>query len=150
MLEISQEDIAAIVSLVFTTTLDVEVEAAEGPPPSGGEVASSLVGITGNWDGAVIVACERALAVRFARAMFGISDEEVGESDINDALGELVNMIGGNLKSMLPPPCHLSLPTVVAGREYRVRLPGAKVVRELDFAANGARLRIAIAERAAA
>jgi chemotaxis protein CheX len=148
MLEITNDDISSIVSLVFDATLGITVDNTAKLPPEA-ETASSLVGITGNWDGAVIVACARPLATRLATAMFGIDESAVGEDDVNDALGELVNMIGGNFKSMLPPVCSLSLPTVVEGRNYRVRVPGAKVVRELDFGASNEHLRVTVVERAA-
>jgi chemotaxis protein CheX len=146
MLELTNEDIEGLVANVFLATLGIEVASA-GPPVPGGEVSSSLVGITGTWDGAVIVACDRDLAVRFAMAMFALAESEVSDDEINDALGELANMVGGNFKSMLPPICNLSLPTVVEGREYRVRLPGADVVRELDFGVGAAHVRVTVAER---
>jgi len=46
------------------------------------------------------------------------------DDDVCDALGELVNMIGGNLKSVLPPGESLSIPTVVEGSHYSVRICG--------------------------
>ncbi|TIC83622.1 chemotaxis protein CheX [Nocardioides sp. GY 10113] len=43
-------------------------------------------------------------------------DEPLDDADLADAVGELVNMVGGSLKSILPGPSALSLPTVAAGR----------------------------------
>ena len=40
---------------------------------------------------------------------------EPAEADIADALGEIANVIGGNLKSTLPGPSLLSLPVVTTG-----------------------------------
>ena len=40
---------------------------------------------------------------------------DVTEVDQQDVASELVNMIGGNLKSLLPGPSFLSLPTIVSG-----------------------------------
>jgi chemotaxis protein CheX len=37
---------------------------------------------------------------------------DVTQSDIVDAVGELANVIGGNVKALLPQPCQLSLPHV--------------------------------------
>jgi two-component system chemotaxis sensor kinase CheA len=51
--------------------------------------------------------------------------EAPGEIDGNvcDALGELVNQIGGNLKFALPPGVQISIPMVVLGSDYSFRLP---------------------------
>src|SRR3546814_11558410 len=40
---------------------------------------------------------------------------EITPEDVTDAIGELVNMIGGNVKSLMPEPSILSLPMVAAG-----------------------------------
>lgn len=146
MLEVSSEDIASIVGSVCESTFGVdataiETEANEGP------VSSALVGITGEWDGAVLVDCTPELARVLAGTMFGIAADDVGRDQVEDTLGELANMIGGNLKALLPPPCSLSLPTVVEGRHYRVRVPGATTVRNLRFALPAGELRVIVAER---
>ena len=57
-----------------------------------------------------------------------MSDEE-----LLDALGELVNIIGGNLKAYLPQPCHLSLPAAVGGWDYMLRFPGSHEVSQVVF-----------------
>ncbi len=44
----------------------------------------------------------------------GMEVDEVTEDDVADALGELANMIGGNVKSILPELSALSLPHVHA------------------------------------
>ena len=47
--------------------------------------------------------------------MFDVEIEEVSPADVLDAVGELVNIVGGNLKGMLPSPTGLSLPSVTDG-----------------------------------
>ena len=44
--------------------------------------------------------------------MFSIEKGQVTDEEINDALSEMINIIGGNLKSLLPQPNQLSLPMV--------------------------------------
>jgi len=53
--------------------------------------------------------------------MLGLVDSAAGtpDEDVADAVGELVNMIGGNVKSLMPGPSVLSLPVVAAGRVAR-------------------------------
>jgi chemotaxis protein CheX len=49
--------------------------------------------------------------------------DEVGAEDVADVLGEMANIIGGNVKSMLPDGCFLSLPQVVMAPETITRYP---------------------------
>lgn len=148
MLDVSSEDIASIVRTVFEATFAMNVEEAAPEPATSGAVSSALVGISGQWDGAVIVDCSAGVATDLAGIMFGLPPDQVAKDHVEDTLGELANMIGGNLKALLPPPSGLSLPTVVEGRDYRVRVPGAEVVRDLWFALPDGRLRVLVAERA--
>lgn len=150
MLDVSPQEIASIVRSVFEATFEIHAESALVDLSSSGSVSSSLVGIAGNWDGAVIVDCSPGVAADLASIMFGLAPAEVQRDHIEDTLGELANMIGGNLKALLVPPCTLSLPTVVEGRDYRVRVPGASIVRDLHFRLPGGRLRVIVAERGVA
>ena len=68
--------------------------------------------IVGAWRGAVVLSCSLEYARSMAAGMFGAEPDTLSAADVNDALGELGNVIGGNLKQLLPSPCHLSLPAV--------------------------------------
>jgi chemotaxis protein CheX len=74
------------------------------------EVMRASVQIRGDWDGAVTLEMSPAAALTAARTM--LTAEEVEHEDVLDALGELVNMIGGNIKSLLPSGSALGLPMV--------------------------------------
>src|SRR5262245_14915283 len=83
----------------------------------------AAISVTGAWDGHVVVSSSRNAAVGVAAAMLQMEPDEVTDADILDAAGELVNVIGGNVKSLLPQPSNLSLPiTSDSGRH--VRYPG--------------------------
>jgi chemotaxis protein CheX len=83
------------------------------------------VSITGAWDGHVIVSTSEAASVAIAAAMLDLDADAVSEADILDAAGELVNVVGGNVKNVMPAPTHLSLPmTTQAG--LRLRYPGTR------------------------
>ncbi len=92
------------------------------------------VEIFGEWMGEVTVSCSDVLAERLATLMFG---EPPRKNDINDALGELANMLGGNIKAFLPQPCHLSLPVVapidpgLRGETYGFEYAGEPLVVRL-------------------
>jgi chemotaxis protein CheX len=88
--------------------------------------------ITGEWNGTVCVACSRAAARRVTSVMFEIPDEDLGETDVRDAVGELVNVVGGNIKGLLPGPTVLSLPKVVEGGELSLP-PHLELAQEVRF-----------------
>jgi chemotaxis protein CheX len=79
---------------------------------------ASLTGtvfISGQWNGLVSLTCSSLAATRAASLMFDADLEKVSSADVIDAVGELVNIVGGNLKGMLPSPTGLSLPSVTDG-----------------------------------
>ena len=59
--------------------------------------------------------------------------------DVADAWGELVNMIAGNLKALVPPPSQVSLPSVVEG-DLLQRFTHGVWYQDEEFRAEKARL----------
>ncbi|GAA3871762.1 hypothetical protein GCM10022243_41290 [Saccharothrix violaceirubra] len=76
-----------------------------------GDLAAS-VSVAGAWEGTLVVSCTDDASREVASALFAMPVSEVTPADIGDALGELANVLGGNVKSMLPSPSTLSLPEV--------------------------------------
>jgi len=74
--------------------------------------ARAHIKISGKWQGIVSVVMERNLARQLAEKMFSLEKADASKEEINDAISEMTNMIGGNLKSLLPQPSQLSLPIV--------------------------------------
>lgn len=61
------------------------------------------------------VQMDRPQADVLVRALLRLEpQEEVGPEDLADAFGEIANVVGGNLKSLLPEHAVLSLPTVAS------------------------------------
>lgn len=52
------------------------------------------------------------LAQTMACEMFQMQPDEISSSEVHDAVGEIANMIGGNIKGMNDEDCNLSLPCV--------------------------------------
>lgn len=126
----SAEDLCELVSAVWTSFLGDELFAAidgVGADHSHDVVAS--VSISGAWHGHLLIATSVTTAEAVARLMFGMEDEPVGTEETADAVGELANIIGGNVKSMLPEPSSLSLPQVVIGATL-LSLPSAHIRSE--------------------
>jgi chemotaxis protein CheX len=78
---------------------------------------SAVVTVSGGWQGVVTIEMDDAVARPVTAHMLDIpASTEATDSDVADAVGELVNMIGGNIKSLMAGPSVLSLPSVAAGR----------------------------------
>jgi chemotaxis protein CheX len=124
-----------IVRHVFQTMMCLDVTDRDGaePPPTAGTSYTAAIYLTGLWNGAVMFDCGGVEAAEWTGRLLGIAAAECTRDDIHDALGELANMIGGNLKSSLPHGEGLSMPSVVAGRDYALRVCGAAVLLERAF-----------------
>ena len=111
---------------VFSMMLAMEVEPLEPysqdePKPYDGVV--SLVTFTGEWIGAGMFCCHEDLACMIGAAMLGHEVKQI-DSDVLDGIGEMANMIIGNLKEQLEGktgPLALSIPTVVYGKNFSTR-----------------------------
>lgn len=112
---------------VFSTMLGLEVTARE-PRIAQGNMGPSfgvaaLVGLAGPWIGNGSVDCSATLACTIAGAMLGTEYQAVND-DVLDAMGEVANMIIGNVKTSaeaMVGPLDLSIPTVVYGRNFTTR-----------------------------
>jgi chemotaxis protein CheX len=83
------------------------------PGEPAGDAVSGWVEIVGPWTGAVVLTCGDTTAQRLARHLLREHAPEVlDEEDVADALGELANVVGGNVKAALPGPSVLGLPEV--------------------------------------
>ena len=85
------------------------------PMPGGrpDDALSSWVEIVGPWNGAVVLTCGRSTAEELSRCLLKEHAPPVlYDEDIEDALGELANVVGGNVKAVLPGPSVLGLPEV--------------------------------------
>ncbi|GAA0742810.1 chemotaxis protein CheX [Dactylosporangium roseum] len=129
----TEDDLQVIAEQVWSSYLDLDGASPLVPTPAEKHVAdvTASVSVTGAWRGHVLVSCSDAAARNVAAALLGIEFDEVTEEDVADALGELANIIGGNVKSLLPEPCALSLPHVhVEGASGRY--PAVTEVCHLD------------------
>jgi chemotaxis protein CheX len=85
-------------------------------PLTGGpadDAVSSWVEIVGPWTGTVVITTARATAEELARCLLKEHAPPVLDAeDVEDGLGELANVVGGNVKAVLPGPSVLGLPEV--------------------------------------
>jgi len=141
------EDVAGIAEAVWQSYLgEIHVGIVESgvlqPRPEDDTIAAYVL-VGGAWQGGVVLACEHTTAQRLASAMFGIPGP-VAESDLGDAVGELANVLGGNVKSLLPQPSAISLPVVTASSVYGPEPPDARDVCTLDLLWQGESLSLLV------
>jgi chemotaxis protein CheX len=149
-MEISDDDIREIVANICTSLLDMPVEATEKAPerPIHAHTYTSSVWITGAWEGALSVDFSEPLAHRMTEAMFGMEKGEAAREEILDALGEVANVAGGNVKALVPSPTQLSMPSVTEGVDYVVKVPGTTVANHVGFSCEGEPLVVTVLRRA--
>ncbi|MDP9417307.1 MAG: chemotaxis protein CheX [Actinomycetota bacterium] len=125
--ELSSDDVVSVIEQVWESFL--------GEPPlpdyaepgdvfaAGGERVTALISVTGGWDGHVVLETTVPLGVAVAAVLMGVEEADVESADVADAVGELVNIIGGFIKSLAPGPSALSLPLVLRGRDSHTSAP---------------------------
>lgn len=83
---------------------------------------TGMVGFAGIYSGVISIHCPVELALKITSSMLGMECDEVNE-DLNDAIGEIANMLGGSVKQVLSKgglDVKLSIPTVISGEDYTV------------------------------
>jgi CheY-specific phosphatase CheX len=135
-------EIEQIVQMIFETMLAMEVHRT-----SNGDVYEShrLLGtiqITGENPVSIVLSVSDGVVRDAAATMLQLPCEHVSDEDERDVVAELANMIGGNFKSMIQGTSHLSLPTVVEGRNLGLQVPGAEMVDDVVFQCDSGSLRV--------
>lgn len=134
-----------LVCIAWTTVTGSNLSRVEATPLSSRIVCSS-VALSGPGNALVMLFADQDLARRGTSTALGSSAAEVDESSIHDVLGEVVNIIGGNLKGALQDGTvswQLSLPVVSEAMQHS---PGSRSVADVCFTAGGAVLRCQILE----
>ena len=131
--EVSVNMLEEIVQSVFITMMGLEVSPSATSTSPAGKRLTSFVQLTGEWNGAVMLECSEQQACQFAGRILAMDAPEDVDDDVRDMLGELANMIGGNMKSGMATGIRLSMPTVMDGSDYDLRVCGAKVKNKLAF-----------------
>ena len=93
---------------------------------------AGCIQITGEWQGTVTLYAPRQLGKKIAAAMYAMDVSEVDDQQVQDVLGEITNMIAGNIKSLLPTPCSISLPSV-AVTDYDLHHPRSEMITSVNF-----------------
>lgn len=113
---VTSEAVEAIASDVFATMIDGEPGHVspwfEGEPKFN-DPRYTWVEVRGGDVTRVLLVTEKETGERVTRALLALpEDAEVSDADLVDAAGELVNVVGGNVKSLVVDGGALTLPAV--------------------------------------
>lgn len=84
------------------------------------ESISGVIGLAGTHKGVLAIHIPNKVAMAITSSFLGMDVDEINE-DVEDAVGELANMLGGNVKSILSEngrDINLSLPSTITGQQY--------------------------------
>lgn len=119
---------------IWEQTLGVPLAPCDDPSRGPAPMIQGQVQVTGQWKGTLVLQCSLPAARRAAAVMFDRNGDELTQDEIHDTVGELANMIGGTVKSMVATDgCFLSLPTVIEGSDFSVTTLGSRIVARQAF-----------------
>jgi chemotaxis protein CheX len=108
---------------IFSTMIMMEIEVTDDNLEKGHkfkESISGILGLAGTRKGVLAIHLPNVVAMAITGNFLGMEVTEVGE-DVEDAVGELANMLGGNIKTILSEKgrdIELSMPSTISGAEY--------------------------------
>ncbi len=130
-LDLSKEIVAATQD-VFSTMLMLDVEGEDVSALGKSSIQSnitSMIGLGSGIRGMLAVHCPAVVAKAITGSFLGMEVEELDE-DVKDAIGEIANMVAGNLKIAYGNAgvnVELAIPTTVIGDSFRISgIAGAK------------------------
>jgi chemotaxis protein CheX len=127
------------VNEVFSTMVGLDLQ----PRPSadctfnGQPQIASSIGFTGQLTGVVYLYTTIRFAHHLTRHLLRLTDlEPATEEMVNDAMGELANMVVGHFKSRLTDrgiPCVMTIPSIVRGSQFGIEPVSQTEVQRLGF-----------------
>lgn len=132
--------VIAAVREVFKTMAQMNIDEASGSngeetpqAPMKMEGITGGVSFTGRMTGTLYLNISDQLAKNVASRIMGGDTSGLDDDVINDVVGELTNMVTGNVKSRMTDQgygCVLSIPSVIRGKDFTIDSP------EQDLALN--------------
>jgi CheY-specific phosphatase CheX len=140
-----RDNVADVATTVYHTLLDVPLRCCPDSAANFRSAFTAAVHYAGAWKGALVLEGSMEQAADWAARLLPVSPPLEME-DVRDSLGEIANVIAGNLKPMLPGGVGLSMPSVVQGGDYRSRVCGGTLTEQMDFADESGVFRITLIE----
>lgn len=139
------DDIREIAVSIWETLFTHPLTAAAQTEPMSAPAVTGCVHIEGEWNGAVMLQCDSVLAATLAGELFQSSTPSSDE--VRDTVGELTNMLAGNIKALLTEPSRISLPTVALGEDYALTVVGTTAISTVALRCDDAPLLVTLLQR---
>jgi hypothetical protein len=134
---ITEEAFYKIIQDTWTSTLGFLVDRPASEEYTAAGEFTVCVKVSGAWDGEVRLHCPPSLARLIAAVIFQVEADKAESDEILDALSELIHIIGGNLKALLPQPVILSLPSLLDPTDWKLTTPQWQMVSRLTLMSEG-------------
>jgi len=146
-----ENEIRAFVQTIWSTVLRMDVtqernrEAAAAPAPAA--AIEGRVRIRGGWHGTIVLQTDEKLATRAASKMLCLAAGNAAtDKDAQDAIAELTNILGGNLKALLPGPSQLGLPVAGPSNAHGLGPVRGHMLAEIAFHCDAMPMRVRLFE----
>jgi chemotaxis protein CheX len=146
-----RENITRAVGDVFKTMMGrtiapLPAETLEDRDAGTGPQVVGTVGFIGDVNGLVYLYFDESFATQCTAQILGMNSLELqarGEDVVNDAIGELTNMVVGSFKNALCDagyPCKLTIPSILRGRNFCIQSTRMAERRSYRFVSGGQRV----------
>ena len=138
MIEDLEHLVGSAVTEVMTTMMSFRVQQTPNPInfASGEGHVASAVGFIGKTTGVVYLYASDRFARQMTCRLLGLQDSDIdGDEMVNDAMGELANMVVGHIKSRLVDrglACVLTIPSIIRGSSFSIE-PVSSAERRVYF-----------------
>ena len=133
-----QDKIIEATKEIFSSMVMMEISVKEVMADHGSlqDTITGMIGLAGTHKGVLAVHIPYTVAMAITSSFLMMDVEEMNE-DVHDAVGEIANMLGGNVKTILSDngrDIDLSLPSTISGADYNFQSDKEvdKVIIEFD------------------
>jgi chemotaxis protein CheX len=142
-----EKEVQQYTQLVCSTLLGYEVNPLPGSYDiSSADTVSGSVQVTGKWHGIIMISLPSTMVNTLTENLFSLEPGKASTEDRKDAVGELINMIGGNIKALLPQPSTLSVPLLALEGNSQY-FPSTKTVTHCQFGCDGKTFALSLYEQ---
>lgn len=147
-----QEQIVECCREIWRNTLGLDLNApggadANAPSTSPDEARlAAYVKISGDWKGAVLLECPESVTRHASAMLFEVDADEMPKQEMQDAVDELVRMLGKSLQQIIAPAGKTSSPRPTEEGLETPALSGMRGVLELDMSCEGRPIRVSVLE----
>lgn len=127
---------------IFTSMIMMEVETSDREVEEHSRLKHSIsgvIGLAGAFKGVLAIHLPKELAMKITSNFLGMDVDEINE-DVEDAVGEIANMLGGDVKSFLSSSgsdIDLSLPSTISGEDYEFQSKSNAATYIVPFTCDG-------------